>query len=301
MTAATFRCSDASQARGEPVFGTASFVRRWLFVEQPGAWGPDALSQSRFPGPTALALRRHASRAGTRVVFIRKGRNFTGEGRRCYLATTTIEATRLTRFTIDDPQELLELDLQAHAAGRRVVGAAQNDPLILVCTHGRHDACCSIRGNLVSRLVCARDDVDGWECSHIGGDRFAANVVCFPHGVYYGRVAPEESHALVDDYGKGTISLDHFRGRCAVPFPVQAAEYFLRRELDLTSIDDATVVGYSTRDEIVLGLFDTPDGRIAVEVGVDREAEPQLLTCGSTTPNVIPRYVLKVIEPLERT
>lgn len=298
MTVATFRCADASEERDEPLYGSASFVQRWLLVEQPGAWGPDALSQSRFPRRIALQLRRHARSAATRVVLIRRGRRLVGPGRRCYLATTTVEATRLTRFTIDAPEELLDLDLRAHAAGRSTVGAEQTDPLVLVCTHGRHDACCSIRGNQISRLICARDDVDAWECAHIGGDRFAANVVCFPHGIYYGRVTADNAGQVVDDYRKGILAIANFRGRCAVPFPVQAAEYFLRQERGLTGIDDATIVGHSARDELVIGLFETAEGRVAVEVGVDRDAESQLLTCGATAPNFIPRYELKTITRL---
>ena len=37
---------------------------------------------------------------------------------------------------------------------------------------------------------------DVWECSHLGGDRFAANVVVLPHGFYYGQV-PGDGAELV--------------------------------------------------------------------------------------------------------
>ena len=32
-----------------------------------------------------------------------------------------------------------------------------------------------------------------WQSSHIGGDRFAGNVVFLPEGLYYGRVEPAEA------------------------------------------------------------------------------------------------------------
>ena len=56
-------------------------------------------------------------------------------------------------------------------------------PLVLVCTNGRHDPCCATFGRPLARVLregAQRDDV--WECSHIGGDRFAANIVILPEG-----------------------------------------------------------------------------------------------------------------------
>src|SRR5688572_32757811 len=32
----------------------------------------------------------------------------------------------------------------------------------------------------IARALAAEDEENVWECSHIGGDRFAANLICFP-------------------------------------------------------------------------------------------------------------------------
>ena len=74
------------------------------------------------------------------------------------------------------------------AADLPIVGEADpwlphRDPLVLVCTNGRHDPCCATFGRPLARVLregARRDDV--WECSHIGGDRFAANIVILPEG-----------------------------------------------------------------------------------------------------------------------
>ncbi|HZB24385.1 MAG TPA: hypothetical protein VE444_11130 [Gaiellaceae bacterium] len=42
------RCSQASETRGEPMAGTASTVRSWILLEDPGPWGGDALRDARF-------------------------------------------------------------------------------------------------------------------------------------------------------------------------------------------------------------------------------------------------------------
>ena len=82
------------------------------------------------------------------------------------------------------------------------------------------------------------DDV--WECSHIGGDRFAANLVILPEGLYFGRCDGDAAQRVIADYQRGAIHLDHYRGRSVLGFYEQAAEFFVRRELGLTSIDAAS-------------------------------------------------------------
>src|SRR6187431_2110184 len=43
-----YQCSSASTERGEPMFATGSWVRGWVLVEVPGAWGEDAIHSSAF-------------------------------------------------------------------------------------------------------------------------------------------------------------------------------------------------------------------------------------------------------------
>ena len=63
-----------------------------------------------------------------------------------------------------------------------------------------------------------------WQSSHIGGDRFAGNVVFLPEGLYFGRVEPAEAWPVLDEYLAGRIDLAHYRGRSAYSFAEQAAE-----------------------------------------------------------------------------
>ena len=68
------------------------------------------------------------------------------------------------------------------------------ESLILVCTNGRHDQCCANLGRPLVRALRDSPWADRvWECSHIGGDRFAANVVVLPDSLYFGRVEPDVS------------------------------------------------------------------------------------------------------------
>jgi hypothetical protein len=75
---------------------TASRVRDWLLVEQPGPWGTDALLESRFPKAVARELGRRARDRGIRVVLLRGGAPPDAAGdtarRRVYLAHTGLMA-----------------------------------------------------------------------------------------------------------------------------------------------------------------------------------------------------------------
>jgi hypothetical protein len=294
LTSKTFRCSDASLARDEPLFATASAVPRWLLLEQPGSWGENALTDSRLPARAGRELRARAAVAGVRIILIRRGRRFSSGRRQCYFARTTQTAPYLAEMALDSVDDLLDVDLTRLREGDEIEGATPyRGPVFLVCTHGRHDACCSIRGNQISRIACAKPGDDAWECSHIGGDRFAGNLVCFPHGVYYGRVAAGDAARLMDAYSAGRIELDLYRGRCCYPFPLQAAEYFVRRELSILGVEDLVLAESARTEEGVTGVFSLVDGRRAeVEVTVDRSGERHRLTCGSAVAAIIPRYEL---------
>lgn len=292
MTADDLRCADASLARDEPLRGSASFVRRWLLLEQPGAWGSDALSQSRLPSRVAQELRHRASAAGVRVILIRRGARLSTGRRQCYLLRTEDCETYATHMSLDAAEDVLDIDLAGFRAGEPVRDAALlRHPVFLVCTHGRHDACCSIKGNQVSRIACVEPDADAWECSHIGGDRFAANLVCFPHGIYYGRVTPDNVVRLMSAYSRGDLDLDHYRGRCCYPFPIQAAEYFLRREMNVVGVEDVRLTASSVTEERLSASFIVGDRAAEVVVAVT-EGAAHHLTCNASRPLAVPRYDL---------
>jgi hypothetical protein len=229
-------CSSVSAASGEPLWATASRYRFWLLLEQTGPWGHDALVESGLPGDVGRALREAGARLGIRVLLIKRRDRGPGP-RRCYLAYTGSRERRVRSIEVDDPAEVLRLDLADLARGRfRGVGTAVDEPLYLVCTHGKHDPCCARHGGPLFRAV--EHVATAWECTHVGGDRFAGNLVCFPHGLYFGRVPAEAAPGVVAAYADGRVALEHYRGRSAFSPPVQAAEREVRMRLGIEGVDD---------------------------------------------------------------
>lgn len=274
-----FRCRATSVALHEPLRGTASVEQSWLLLEVPGPWASDVLSSSRLPPGLGSALQEKARAVGLRVLFIRRHGRHVPRGAQCFLASTGPGTPWLEQVHLDDPWDVLGLDLERLARGQRCEMREVHGPLFCVCTHGRHDVCCSENGRPVARILSSRHPARTWETSHIGGDRFAANLICFPHGLYFGRVPPHRAAAVVDAYSKGAIKLAYYRGRSSWSLPVQAAEYWLRQKKALVGINDVRLLGHGIVGEgVVAARFVTHCGHWTVRVR-ERVQAVRPLTC----------------------
>ena len=286
------RCAVESDARQESMIGTASTVTRFLLLEDPGPWGVDALRDARMPPRVKRRLADHASENGVRVVLIRRhGRTVPGR-LRCFAVSAGAERPWVEATTLESVEDVLDVDLAPLAADSSVGLDRHDRPLFLVCTHGRHDRCCAERGRPLALRMSDTHPEQTWECSHIGGDRFAGNLVILPYGLYYGRVDADAGPAIVDAYESGRLDLAHLRGRVTSPFAVQAAEWHLRTELDLVGIDDVRLVRDRTGHRGVEAWFRVADGATwLVRLRIGR-TEPERLTCQSVGMSLAPTYEL---------
>ena len=164
-----------------------------------------------------------------------------------------------------------------------------------MCTHGRRDVCCAERGRPLAVELSRAFPSETWESTHIGGDRFAGNLLAFPHGLYFGRVEPQEAAGIADAYLQGRLALEHFRGRSCLPFAVQAAEIALRERDGLHGIGDVTFERAEQEGDLHEATFATIDGRRTVTVAVDA-SEPRFLTCQSESEEAPPAYRIVSIE-----
>jgi hypothetical protein len=288
-------CSTASERRDEPLFGTASQVTNWLLLEQSGPWGYDAMLENGLPPEVSVALAARVEELGIRLVLIRRRDTPRPRRRHVYFVHTSAGRSFLEHGWVEDPAVLLDADLSRLLHGRQVgLGMAEKDPIYLVCSHGRHDVCCSLKGRPLAKLLCERVPQRAWECSHIGGDRFAGNVVCLPLGDYLGRLGSDDVLDVVENYERGIIDLDHYRGRSCYPTVIQAAEHFVRRTDGLTGVHDLVLEVFDKLDRSTAVVrFGRPDGtRVEAVVRARRDRDPVLLTCRATQPSRPRRFEL---------
>jgi hypothetical protein len=215
MSQSLFYCSELSARSGERVFGTASTGEVWLLVEYPFAWGPKAMESSAL----APAIKEHLAALlkaipRSRLLFIKQD-SVCREDFNFFVVRSRARAPYAVRLRLTDYKDLLGVDVARIAAGDSTGGGeATRDPLLLVCTHGKRDKCCAKFGNPLYKSLRATDGAASvWQSSHVGGDRFAANLVCFPHGLFYARVSEGAGARVAAEYARGRIVLESFRGR----------------------------------------------------------------------------------------
>jgi hypothetical protein len=298
-----FQCSVASAARREPMFATASQVRGWLLVEIRGSWGRDSVTNTDLARHVTNDWRQQMRSAGLRVVAIRRDLDRASEQSiRLVVVRSGLPGGSpgtIWRHDVASLHAVVEATRSLPTDGADTANwRVHHEPLILVCTNGRHDSCCASFGRPVVRSLRDSSHADTvWECSHIGGDRFAGNIVALPEGFYFGRCTADSGLDVVNAYRRGVLLLDHYRGRSTLRFTFQAAEYFARRALDLTAIDAVSAVrrlGDPANGKFAIDVAGFPPVSLTIRRHVD--LAPSALTCAGPDDVKLPRYELVEID-----
>jgi hypothetical protein len=279
---AGFRCSEAARERDDPFVATAPPARCWLLVEHPGPWGQQALGDAGYPPEVVDAIDLFCRRWGARFQLIRRararGEPIADRGRFAIVDTTPgAESVRWGR--VGTPAEL-----PAALADVEAATTPSPEPVYLVCAHGRHDACCAMRGRPVAGELTAAYPERTWETTHTGGDRFAANVVLLPHGLVLGRVPAAAAVEVVERYAAGEVDTTWVRGRSFLSPPAQAAQHHARLAYHESHVDALRVLGVEVREPGLteVALDGGPErGPVTVLVRERWVASPTPLTCSA--------------------
>ena len=285
MTDTTPFCADLSRENDESLAATASRIDNWFLIEYRGLWARDALTGSGLSDQVKRHLRDQVRAVPHgRLLFVRRPDRRGAPTLVAFTAASRSEQTAVTRTEFEAYDDLRGLELQD--------GTPVEHPLFLVCTHGKHDPCCARHGRPLYEAL--RDELDPdwvWQVSHIGGDRFAGNLVCLPEGLYYGRVDREAAGPLLDEHLARRILLPNYRGRSTYTFAVQAAERAVRERTGLIGIDELDLQRVERGDDSTRVVFAaggaTHDLRVRSEPG-----DLSRLTCSSETLERPPRFVV---------
>lgn len=287
MSSASARplCAEVSRADLEPVAATASRVDAWLLVEYRGLWGHDAAASSTLSPEVKAHLRALVEATPrSRLLFVRRRERRGHPTIAVFLARSAEGAASVRRLELGGYDDLLGVDLDTP-------GTPVDHPLLLVCTHGKHDRCCAKFGRPLYEALCEVVDEEWvWQSTHVGGDRFAGNVVSLPHGLYYGRVDPGEVLTLAESVLERRVHLETYRGRSCYPMPVQAAERAVREATAALGVEDVRFVSSRGSAENRLVVFAARGVEWEVEV---RRVEGELthLTCDAAELRRPRRYV----------
>lgn len=279
-----FRCADAARERADPLAGSAPPTRRWLLLEHPGPWRTEAIAGAGIDPDVLSVLTRRAG-SDTRILLVRRPGRLDRRAARHWILTGLDSATATGPWRQDNDL----LNAADAMIDTSVPGIEQSGPVILVCTHGVHDVCCALRGRPVASALASRWPDLVWECSHIGGDRFAPNLIMLPDGFYYGNLDPDTALTTVEAHLGDTVLADHLRGMSRFLPPVQAAVIAAHQRFGPLGPSDVTVLAtehigphHGHGSETFVDLVIEPQQRMAkVHVLSIRRADAQL-TCRAT-------------------
>lgn len=293
---ADFQCAVAAVERGEPMFATGSQVANWLLVEVRGAWGDDAVHDSALGDQVPDDWKDQLKQRGIRVVCIRTHARRQVDGVRMFTCAARRSADGRDELWGREVESLAEVEAIAADLDPSEPGSGWtrvDQPLYLVCTNGRHDQCCANLGRPLIRAIRETPWADRvWESSHVGGDRFAPNVVAFPQSIYFGRVDPTAAPELLAAFDRGRLDLARFRGRTSLSFAEQAVEHFVRREFDVDHVDGVRVGRRDDGSYPVVVRDRDSERRVRVQIRRRLIVVDEPLTCGGPSGQRAPVFEL---------
>jgi hypothetical protein len=225
-------CASVSQEACESFIGTAPRADLWILLEYAGQWESKAIAKSTLPAQVKAWL-KNAKTVSPHVhtQFI-KHHTRPGETITCFIGVSQETRQALYQFQLKSYEDILDLNIPAIVAGSALYETFLfKEPLFLVCTHEKHNRCCGTFGLPVYAELVNVVGENTWQTSHLGGDKFAANVVCLPYGVYYGCVTIPEIEAIVHATRHQQIYTETYRGRTCYSPAVQVADAFVRKLL----------------------------------------------------------------------
>lgn len=206
-------CSDL--ASKEALAGTAPHAPAWVIVEYAGPWSREALSPETFSAdPLGAELLRAAQileSLGAKVLLAREsGATHSPLHRDSriwiarspdygpYLSTIGEALDRIVGFDGGTLAELLDT----------MAGTPLRHSHLFICCHGKRDQCCAVKGRALLKSVKSTHP-HVWECSHLGGHRFAPTALLLPRAGVFGRLTETSIDSLLDD---GALGLEKLRG-----------------------------------------------------------------------------------------
>lgn len=262
------------------MLGTAEQVDVWLMLEASGSWPARAIEEGALDAEVAQWLELEVQKLSAKGLRVRPqlikqpGRKVGAAGAQRTLMIGYAE--RLFQIELESDSQLLGLDvaelIEDVRADRQALATRLEETHYFVCTNGRRDLCCARFGLPVFRQLQEQTGSRTWQVNHVGGHRFAPNVLVLPEGVLYGRVQLEDVEAFLQQVESGVLAFDWLRGRAVYSPQVQAAEGLLgQQQLKLLHVN--------ATDDVTRVEFIGPEERVAISVARSGQAEMILAGC----------------------
>jgi hypothetical protein len=273
-------CSE--QAVHEPMIGTADQVDVWVLLEYRPVWKARALEQSQLAPATRAWLEANLAALANAGLKARPQLIRRPETDDDVVRLLVGVGGHLLEFSGRGYDFLLGLDLVSVAADPGAHRSLER-PRYFVCTNGQRDRCCARFGLPIYAMLRERVRERAWQVTHLGGHRFAPNVLVLPQAALYGRVSGVAVEEFVTTIEAGRLCIPQLRGRSSYPPAVQAAEAVAGRS-------DLQVIRVEGDELRACVTFDGPEGPVTVAVRRSDQPLDVLTSCGDDAPKPVYPY-----------
>ncbi len=273
-------CAEIALAEGETLPGTAEVVDVWIMLEYLPSWTAKATIDNTLAPATRAWL------AGLSDAVVARGLKPRLQWvRRPGLDHATVALMIAAGGGLHCIEGADYDALATHSLDDVLAVAPLTGRRYFVCTNGKRDLCCAHFGLPTYAALRERVGDRVWQTTHVGGHRFAPNVLTLPHAALYGRVQPTDVDAFVEAIEHDRLASPWLRGRTHHRPEVQAAEAALAAngfdvsgDPSVQQIDGGYRVSFGT-------------GAVVVRPGPAREV---LASCGDERKPVVPWLVSDV-------
>ena len=273
-------CAEVARAEDEPMPGTADVVDVWIMLEYLPAWTAKATTDNALAAATRAWLKRLTDAVAARGLKPRLQLIRRPEIDR--VGVTLMIASRDGLHRIEAP----DYDaLTTHSFDDVLAVTPLRAHQYFVCTNGQRDVCCARFGLPTYAALRERVGERVWQTTHVGGHRFAPNVLTLPRAALYGRVQPGDVDAFVEAIERDKLASKWLRGRTHHRGEVQAAEAALaERGFDVSGAPALQTIEGGVR--VAFGAH-----AAIVRPGAPREV---LTSCGDERKPVVPWTVTDI-------
>lgn len=246
----------------EDLLGTVQFYARHVFLcyKSPDEW-PSHVESAEFDRlprllGAAMAARKGDMKRKTRLTICGGEDSTESSNGDVLIFPDMIRYRRLTHFDVDNfvEEALVQETEWLPGSVEKLKGS-----YIFVCSHGSRDRRCGVCGPILIKKfeeeISARglmDQVFVSPCSHIGGHKYAGNVIIYSPdasgeiaGNWYGYVSPDDVPTLLEQHiGKRQIVTQLWRGQMGLSQEEQKKAHNAR--LQLNTDKDTSKIGIET-------------------------------------------------------
>ena len=286
-------CSELSLNAKEELFATAPRVDIWFLLEYRGAWTDKAFLDSKISEDVKKRINVNLEKIPNSRLQLIKRHDNSSDTLKFYVAKSDELESKLYEFDLSSYEDLIGLDLSEILLNDLYL---RREPLFLICTNGAYDKCCGKYGVPVY-FEAVKNELDFmvWQTTHLGGHRFAANLLHLPFGIYYGRVTNKDVARVIEDSINTNIHLENYRGRTCYGKDVQSGEYFLRTKTGIREISAFSFNSLKNLDKensVIEFMLQSGEETHYLHIKKDKDAFMNYTSCKDQEKSPVAQYTL---------